>query len=75
MVRKLPWHKIGRHGTYTNPIQEEEREAAAILSLKLVAQGQSGPCICDRCIVRIWRPLIIQLGDKHNPPMGGWGNA
>jgi len=68
MVCKLPRRRKMTTTTITItaiPVIEVEREAAAILSLKLVPQGQSGPCICDNCIIRIWRPLMAQLGNRY----------
>lgn len=44
------------------PVVQVEREAAAVLALRLVPTGQSGPCVCDECIMRIWRPLIASVG-------------
>jgi hypothetical protein len=68
MVRKLPWRRKVTTTTMTItavPVVEVEREAAETLSLMLVPSGQSGLCVCDNCIIRIWRPLIAQLGNRY----------
>jgi hypothetical protein len=48
-------------------VSAEEKQSVFNFVLRGTAPNRSGPCICDPCILRIWRPIMALVQDIDWP--------